>query len=104
MQDRVNTTQTQIDQLTGQMKVLADQASYGTLTVTVTQQPPAVVAPKPHHRSGLALAWDRATNGFVTGVESLVARSGGALVVLLGLLSGLLVLRVGWRMGRRRLV
>jgi Domain of unknown function (DUF4349) len=105
VQQRVDDTQTQIDQLQGQINVLADQASYGTLTVTVTQHVAAALVAKPVHRqSGLSKAWHSALTGFVTGVEALIARSGRALVVLLVLLVGAVALRVAWRVGRRRLV
>jgi hypothetical protein len=105
VQQHVDDNQADIDQLQGQINVLSDQASYGTLTVTVTQKALPAPLPKPrHHKSGLALAWDRAVNGFVTGVEALVARSGRAVLVLMVLLAGAVVLRMAWRVGRRRLV
>lgn len=107
VQQRIDDAQTQIDQLQGQLNVLANQASYGTLSVTVTQKAAVVVPPKPapvHRQSGLSKAWHSAKDGFVTGVEALIARSGRALVVLLVLLAGLAVARAAWRIGRRRLV
>ena len=105
VQQKVDDAQTQIDQLQGQINVLASQASYGTLTVTVSQKTPAAVAAKPVHRqNGLSKAWHSAVTGFVTGVEALVARSGRALLVLLVLLVAAVVLRSGWRLGRRRFV
>jgi hypothetical protein len=105
VQQRVDDAQAQIDQLQGQINVLASQASYGTLTVTVSQKSPAVVATKPTPRqNGLSKAWHRAVNGFVTGVEALVARSGRALLVLLVLLVAAGLLRGAWRLGRRRFV
>jgi Domain of unknown function (DUF4349) len=105
VQQRVDDAQTQIDQLQGQINVLADQASYGTLTATVSQKAAAVVATKPAPRqSGLSKAWRRAQNGFVTGVEALIARSGRGLLVLLVLAGTAVVLRLAWRVGRRRLV
>ncbi|MDX6257980.1 MAG: hypothetical protein QOJ11_4314 [Frankiales bacterium] len=107
VQQRVDDAQTQIDQLQGQLNVLGDQASYGTLSVTVTQKAPAVVAAKTkpvHHQSGMSKAWHRAVDGFVTGVEALVARSGRAVLVLIVLVVGLGLLRVAWKVGRRRLV
>ena len=49
----------------------------------------ADAAAKPtHHKSGIEHAWDRAVNGFVTGVEALIARSGRAALVLLLLVVG----------------
>lgn len=106
VQQRVDDTQAQIDQVQGQINVLADQSSYGTLTATVVQKAPAVVpkAKPVHHQSGLSKAWHRAVDGFVTGAEALIARSGRALLVLLVLAVGLAALRAAWKVGRRRLV
>jgi hypothetical protein len=105
VQQHVDDNQAQIDQLQGQINVLSDEASYGTLTVTVSQKaPPTALAKPTHHMSGIAIAWDRAVNGFVTGVEALIARSGRAVLVLILLVGGAIVLRLGWRVGRRRLV
>ena len=47
VQQKVDDAQTQIDQLQGQINVLSSQASYGTLTVTVSQKVAAAVAAKP---------------------------------------------------------
>jgi hypothetical protein len=107
VQQRVDDAQTQIDQLQGQINLLGDQASYGTLSATVTEKAPAVVTTKPkpvHHQSGMSKAWHRAVDGFVTGVEALIARSGRAVLVLIVLVLGLGVLQAAWKVGRRRLV
>ena len=105
VQQRVDDAQTQIDQLQGQIDVLANQASYGTLTVTVSQKGAVVVPPKPvQQQGGLSRSWHSAVHGFVTGAEALVARSGRGLLVLLVLVVCALVLRTAWRVGRRRLV
>jgi hypothetical protein len=106
VEQHVDDTQASIDQVQGQINVLADQSSYGTLTTTVTQKSAAVVTTtKPVHRqSGLSKAWHRAVDGFVTGTEALIARSGRALLVLIVLVVGLGVLRAVWKVGRRRLV
>jgi hypothetical protein len=106
VKQHVDDTQAQIDQVQGQIKVLADEFSYGTLTATVTQKSTAVVptATPVHHQSGLSKAWHRAVDGFVTGVEALIARSGRAVLVLIVLVVGLGVLRAAWKVGRRRLV
>lgn len=105
VQQRIDDTQSQIDQLQGAINLLADQSSYGTLTVTVTQKAAVLVAATPvHHQSGLSKAWHRAVDGFVTGVEALIARSGRAVLVLIVLVVGLGILRAAWKVGRRRLV
>ena len=105
VQQRVDGAQTQIDQLQGEINVLTNQASYGTLTVSVAQKSPAAVVAEPVHReSGLHKAWKAAVTGFVTGVEALLSRSGRGLVVLLVLLGVAAVLRGAWKVSRRRLV
>ena len=101
VQQRVDDVQQQIDQLTGRQRVLKDQTSLGTLTVTVSEKPKAVAT---HEQSGLSKSWDNATHGFTSGIEALISKSGRALVVLLVLLVAAVVLRAGWRLARRRLV
>ena len=102
VQQRVDDVQGQIDRLEGQRRVLQSQSDLATLTVTVSEKVDAAL--KVAEPSGLALAWDRATHGFTSGVEGLIAHSGRALVVLVVVVLGLLVLRSGWRLARRRLV
>jgi hypothetical protein len=102
VQQRVDSVQEQIDRLEGQRRVLANQSSLATLTVTVSEQ--ADVVAQTHGRSGLAKAWDDARHGFTSGVEALIAHSGRALLVLLVGAAVLLLGRAGWRLARRRLV
>jgi hypothetical protein len=103
--DRVTNVQTQIDQLQGQLNVLNDQASYSSIAVTLTEKPlskkPAQPAPK---RTGLAKAWDDGRAGFTKGVEWLIARSGGALIVLLSLLALVFGVRYLYPVVRRGLM
>lgn len=102
VQQRVDDVQARIDRLEGQRRVLAKQSDLATLTVTVSEKPKAVKeASTP---SGLSRSWDRATHGFTSGVESLIAHSGRALLALIVAVVGLLVLRLGWRLARRRLI
>jgi hypothetical protein len=87
VQDRIQAVQTQIEQLQGEIQQLDDQATYGTITISVNEPgPPAKAVVGPHHPSGLSIAWDNARDGFARRVEGLISHSGSALVVLLGLL------------------
>ncbi|MCU1600637.1 MAG: hypothetical protein JWO22_1346 [Frankiales bacterium] len=102
VQQRVDSVQQQIDSLKGRLKVLTDQTSMATLTVTVSEK--AKAETKPQVQSGLSKSWDNAQHGFSSGVESLISRSGKGLLVLILAAVGLVILRTGWRLARRRLV
>jgi type IV secretory pathway VirB2 component (pilin) len=102
VQQRVDDVQGQIDRLEGQRRLLADQSSLATLTVTVGVKAPKAAQAK--EQGGLSRSWDRAKHGFSSGVEGIVARSGRALLVLIVLGLALLVGRLGWRLARRRLL
>ncbi len=103
VQQQIDQTSATVDQLTGQLKVLKDQSDLSTLTVAVTETgDPAIT--RAQGRSGFGAAFRDAVDGFSSGLQSLVAASGRALLVLL-VLAGLAL--VGWgvyRVGRRRLV
>lgn len=104
VQQHVTDVQTQIEQLQGQLKVLANRSAMSTLTVTVDQK--VTVPPKAatHHKSGFAKAIDRSVSRFVRGFEAIIGILGT--VLLVGLLMGLgwLVVRVAYRRLRRQLV
>jgi hypothetical protein len=102
VQQRVNDVQTQIEQLQGQLNVLANQTSLSTLVVSVDQKhaPAAVV----HHKSGLTRAVDRSVSRFVHGIEAIIGVIGPILLVLLLVAFGWLVARLGYRRLRRQLV
>jgi hypothetical protein len=102
VQERVDSTQLQIDRLEGQRRLLQKQSDLATVTVTVSEKPKSVAAAKA--QSGLSKSWDNAKDGFTSGVESLISHSGRALLVLIVGALGLLVLRSGYRLARRRLV
>ena len=53
VQDRITQVQTQIDQLNGQKKLLTDQTSYGTLSVTLLEPGATVAAPAVNDDKGL---------------------------------------------------
>ncbi len=102
VQQRVDSVQQQIDSLKGRLKVLTDQTSMGTLTVTISEK--AKAEKKAAVQSGLSKSWDNAKHGFTSGVESIISRSGKGLLVLIVAAIGLVILRTGWRLARRRLV
>ena len=97
VQSRITDVQTQIEQLQGRLRVLNDQTTYGTLTVTVAEKGKAPVVAKVHHRSGMSAAFHRSLDRFVNGVEAIVGIIGPLLLaVLLGGLAWL-VARFAYR-------
>jgi hypothetical protein len=103
IQDQINQTQTNIDQLQGQLNVLNDQASYAALAVDVAQHGSAAPgAPAP--KVGLAKALDDGRHGFTHGVEWIIAHSGTALLLLFVAAAAIVAIRFGWPRLRRRLV
>lgn len=100
VQTQVNQVQVQLEQLQGQRNALDDQASFATLAIAFSE-PGARRPDEPP--SGMAEAWNKAVNGFVGGIEAIVAASGAVLVWLLAL--GALTVGAGglWTMARRRL-
>lgn len=100
VQQQITDVQQQIEQLQGQQKVLADQSDMATLDVAVTGPGGAVG----HKQSGLRRAVGTAVHGFVDGVEALIAVSGPVLLALLVLGVVAVVLRLAYRLVRRRLV
>jgi hypothetical protein len=102
---QITPLESQIAQLQGQQKVLSDEATYGTLSVSVTESSPAAAKPPPSSPpSGLSRAWTHARDSFVHGLESVVSASGGIGVFLVCLLAIFIVGRLGWLVIRRRLV
>jgi len=82
--------------------VLADQTSFGTLTVNLTEPGSGSLTATPP--SGLAQAWAHARSTFTHGVEAVIGASGGVLVFLLFAGLVLLAVRLAWPVVRRRLV
>lgn len=104
VQQQIQPVQTQIEQLQGQQKLLADTSDLATLAVSVAQTGGASPAPATHHRSGFSKAFHDAVHGFNTGLQALITVAGPLLlaVLVLGAL-GLLSL-LGYRRLRRRYV
>lgn len=79
VQNQIDTIQSEIEQDQGQLKLLASQTTYASLSVNVAQTG--------HHssttRSGFDKAWHDSLHGFVAGFEWLVRLAGPALFALL---------------------
>jgi hypothetical protein len=100
VQEQLDTIQSEIEQLQGQLQLLSSETSYSTLTVTVSEgtAPPR---PGPLPESGLVQAWHDSIGGFVAGVEGLVRIAGPVLFALLCLSVALLGGRALWRRYQR---
>lgn len=81
VQQRVDDVQKQIDRLEAQRRVLADSSDLATITVTVAEESDEVLVVEAP--SGWEQAWDDAQDGFVGGLQDMLARSGRLLLVLL---------------------
>lgn len=99
VQQQIDAVQQELDQLQGQVQLLANESAFGTLSVTV-----GVPTPRPNPSSGLSQAWHHAVRSFVHGVEDIVAATGPLLLVAICLLLLTVLVRVGWRLSRRRML
>ena len=97
VQSRISDLQTQIEQLQGQLRVLNDQTTYGTLTVTVSEAGTVVKTAVVHHQSGMSKAFHRSLDRFVNGIEAIVGIIGPLLLVALIAGLGYLVFRAVYR-------
>ena len=82
VQQQIQPVQSQIEQLQGQQKVLADSSNLATLAVSVTEAgapPPPVV----HKSSGFSKALHQAASGFNTGLKFIIMIAGPLLLVLI---------------------
>ena len=100
VQSQLNNLQSQIEQFQGQLNVLNNATTYGTLTVSLTEagQHPNAVTP----RSGFAKAWHDGVSGFVAGFEWMVRLAGPALFALIALGVAFAIVRYARRTIRRR--
>jgi hypothetical protein len=106
VRDRISAVQAEINQLQGRINVLGDQASFSSIAVSLSEPAPkrpasATMALPP---TGLSKAWHDAKEGFSNSIEWLVARSGGALVVLVAGLALLFGLRLLYPVVRRAFI
>ena len=103
--DRIAAVNTQIEQLQGQINLLGNQAAYSSIAVTITEKSPKKAAAAPAKPpSGLSKAWKDARRGFSDSIEWLIARSGGALIVLLAALALVFGIRYLYPVLRRALL
>jgi hypothetical protein len=105
VRDRVAAVNAQIEQLQAEINLLNDQASLSSIAVTLTERvaresSTAVAAPP----TGMSKAWKDARDGFVNSIEWIVARSGGALIVLLAGLALVFAIRYLYPVLRRALL
>jgi hypothetical protein len=100
VQAQLNTIESQIEQLQGQLQLLTSQTSYSTVTFDVSEgTPPAQAAPAPG--SGVVRAWHDSVGGFVAGVEGIIRVAGPLLFALLCLAAVLIGGRALWRRAQR---
>ncbi len=99
VQQRLDSIQSQIEQLQGQLHLLDHETTDGALTVVVSTS--VAGPPVAHHSSGPAKAFHDAVSGFVTGVEWMIRLSGPVLFAVL--LLGVFFLVGKWIWRRRHL-
>ncbi len=102
--ERLNTSQTEVDRLQGQINLLGDQTAFSTIAVTLHETPTHAVDAGVKPKTGLAKAWADARHGFGNALAWIVARSGAALVVLVALVAMMLGLRYLYPVLRRALL
>lgn len=83
VQQRIDDVQQQIDQLHGQLKLLANQSSYSTLTVDVVPAGAKPFAATHHQRSGISKAWHDSWSRFGRGVNAIVGAIGPIVFAIL---------------------
>jgi hypothetical protein len=105
VQDRVTAAQTQVEQLQRRINTLGDQAAFSSLAVTLSERPSRAETAAAHRSDrGIGKAWADARHGFSTGIEWIIARSGGALIALLAALAILFGIRYLYPVVRRGLL
>ncbi len=77
VQAQLDNLQSQIEQLQGQLAVLQSETDYSTLTVAVSEEPPAITATsRQPAASGIAKAWQDSLHGFAVGVDGIIRLAG----------------------------
>ena len=96
VQQRVDDVQQQIEELQGELKVLGNQTSFSTLSVSITPTGTPLAVTTHHTQAGLGQAWHRSVHRFNRGIDALVAGLGPLLFVLLLLGALALIGRLAW--------
>lgn len=105
VQAQLDSVDSQLQQLEGQQNVLDDQTTYSTIAVSMIEAAAPGHHPKPRPRpaTNLSHAWHRAVDGFLAGIDFLVAIAGPLGFILLLLGGGWALYRLGGTLlGRRR--
>jgi hypothetical protein len=100
VQQQLDSIQSQIEQRQGQLNLLNNQTTYGTLTVSLTESGHAPFVPR--RGSGLSRAWYDSVGGFVAGFEWLIRVAGPLLFAVICLTVLLAIGRLVWRVRQRR--
>ncbi|HVB70929.1 MAG TPA: DUF4349 domain-containing protein [Acidimicrobiales bacterium] len=98
VQSQLNSLQSRIEQLQGQLQLLSHETTYGNLTVNVTEAGHANVGKS---SNGVSRAFHSAVHGFVSGFEWLIRASGPTLFAVLCLIALWWFGRMAWRSVRR---
>jgi hypothetical protein len=105
VEQQISDLQTQIEQLQGQLRIMDDHTTYGTLAVTVNERTTTHAAVRPTSSpSGVSKAWAHARHTFARGLEAVIGSLGGIAVFLTCVLALATLGRLGWGVVRRRLV
>lgn len=111
VQSQIDSIQSNIEQMQGQLNVLDNETTYGTLTVSLTEPGPAKKHQKPKPRpkppskpSGIDNAWNDGVGGFISGFEWFIRILGPLLITGLILAGILFIGRRAWSFARRRTI
>jgi Domain of unknown function (DUF4349) len=103
VEDRITGVQTEIEQLQGQRRLLEDQASFGTVSITLGP-PNDIVAAAPKPDAGFRHAFEVARHRFANSLQGLIAWAGGAALAIMFAVTGIAVAWHVWRRQRRRFI
>lgn len=104
VRDRITSVDTEINQVQGQINLLGDKADFSAIAITLAEKSVHTAVHVATPPTGLSKAWDDARQGFSNSVEWIIARSGGALIVLLAILVLMFGLRYLYPVVRRALL
>ena len=100
VQAQLDSLQSQIQQLQGQLAVLGSETDYSTLIVAVSEPGSPHHAPAPA-ASGVTKAWHDSLHGFAVGVDGIIRLAGPLLFALLCVAALVIGGRLTWRRVQR---